>query len=100
MEVYTKKGQNTVSLVGVSDGGPPLQSALSNAIMSIANKQSVKNKRDLHLLIAEFNQRVTMAVQNQVKLTTTVCVLFCFMIKGNLGHQIDLKHLVKKFSNI
>ncbi|XP_066920959.1 EF-hand calcium-binding domain-containing protein 7-like [Clytia hemisphaerica] len=89
MEVYTKKGQNTVSLVGVSNGGPPLQSALSNAIMSIANKQSVKNKRDLHLLIAEFNQRVTIAVQNQSHNIVGVR-LDCSASENVLSHQNTL----------
>ena len=66
MELYTKKGKNTLSLVGVSDGGEPLQKALSQALLSISTGKSIKNKRDLMLLIGEFDQRVTMAIQNQV----------------------------------
>lgn len=66
MELYTKKGKNSLSLVGVSDGGEPLQKAMVEALQNVSTPKSIKNKRDLMLLIGEFNQRVTLAVQNLV----------------------------------
>ena len=52
--------------MGVSDGGESLSNALKEAVKSISTVKNIKNKRDLLLLIAEFDQRVTLAVQNQV----------------------------------
>ena len=81
MELYTKKGKNTLSLVSVSDGGEPLQRALSEAVLKTSTAKSIKNKRDLILLIGEFDQRVTIAVQNQVWVKSSLHLNY-FIIKN------------------
>jgi len=71
--------------VGVSDGGEPLSNALKEAVKSIATVKNIKNKRDLLLLIAEFDQRVTMAVENQV--ARKHCPSFFFFLMVTSSHH-------------
>ena len=71
MELFTKRGKNSLSLIGVSDGGEPLRNAMNEAVKLISKVKSIKNKRDLYLHVAEFDQRITLAVENQVSTTET-----------------------------
>lgn len=66
MEVYTKRGKNDITLLGVSDGGAPLQNALMESIKAISTVTQIRSKRDLLLHIAQFENRISVAVDNQV----------------------------------
>lgn len=65
VEVYTKRGKNDITLLGVSDGGAPLQNALMESIKAISTVTQIRSKRDLLLHIAQFENRISVAVDNQ-----------------------------------
>ena len=78
--MYTKKGQNQLSLLGIGDGGVPMFSAIIESIKMVSNIKPIKNKRDLHLHTANFGKRISVAVDNQVqfKMINSICCLCLF----------------------
>lgn len=66
MEVFTKQSDHEVSAVDVSGVNEELEQALNESISMISKKTLIKNKKDLILHVAEFDRRISLAVENQV----------------------------------
>ena len=66
LEVFTKQSDHEVSAVDVSGVSKELEQALHESISMISKKTLIKNKKDLILHVAEFDQRISLAIENQV----------------------------------
>ena len=66
LEVFTKQSDHEVSAVDVSGVNKELEQALHESISMISKKTLIKNKKDLILHVAEFDQRISLAIENQV----------------------------------
>jgi len=65
LEIFTKHGSNKITSLGVSDGGVQLLNALTEVVELISDKKTIKNKKDLFLNVAEFDNKIILAVENQ-----------------------------------
>ena len=71
-------------MVGVSDGGQPLERVTNEAIKLLSNPKPVKGKRDLYLHVAEFGSRISIAVENMVNVLSPASKCMLIVGKNNI----------------